>query len=113
MKTFNQYDVVVVPFPFTEKLASKRRPAIVISHPESMGEGRLILAMVTSSQHEPWPQDVLVRDIEAAGLTIPCRIRFKVFTLDCELIVRTLGHLSKQDKASVQSSLRKVFTLEK
>ena len=29
---FEAYDVVVVPFPFTDKLAVKRRPALIISN---------------------------------------------------------------------------------
>lgn len=111
MKIFKQYDVVVVPFPFTDKLASKRRPAVVLSHRDAVGQGRSILAMVTSSEHDSWPNDTLILDIETAGLTVPCRIRFKLFTVDHELIIRTLGHLSKKDQMAVQKSLHNVFNI--
>jgi mRNA interferase MazF len=30
--TYKQYDVVVVPFPFTDRTATKKRPALIISH---------------------------------------------------------------------------------
>lgn len=29
--TFNAFDVVVVPFPFTDKATTKRRPALILS----------------------------------------------------------------------------------
>jgi hypothetical protein len=29
IKTYKQLDVVIVPFPFTDRLATKRRPALV------------------------------------------------------------------------------------
>lgn len=112
MKIFKQYDVVVVPFPFTDKLASKRRPAVVLSYPDAVGQGRSILAMVTSSEHDSWPNDALILDIKTAGLTIPCRIRFKLFTVDHELIIRTLGNLSNADQVSVQKSIHNIFTLK-
>jgi hypothetical protein len=33
MPTFSQYDVVSVPFPYTDRAALERRPALVISKP--------------------------------------------------------------------------------
>jgi len=32
MQTFEKFSVVVVPFPFTDKSSSKRRPALVLSN---------------------------------------------------------------------------------
>jgi hypothetical protein len=31
IKTYKQFDVVIVPFPFTDRQAAKRRPALVVS----------------------------------------------------------------------------------
>jgi len=34
--TYDPWDVVVVPFPFTEKVGAKRRPALALSTKSSM-----------------------------------------------------------------------------
>ena len=48
--TYEPYDVVVVPFPFTDRLTSKRRPALVLPDREAFNEevGQAVLAMITS-----------------------------------------------------------------
>jgi mRNA interferase MazF len=55
---YEPFDVVVVPFPFTDRLASKRRPAVVLSRPGTIAPGQAILAMITSSTLESWASDV-------------------------------------------------------
>ncbi len=37
--TYDTFDVVVVPFPFTDRSAAKRRPALVVSRHESFSAG--------------------------------------------------------------------------
>lgn len=106
---FDQFEVVVVPFPFTDKLATKRRPAVVLSKSGTFAPGRAIMAMITSSTMEEWPLDVVLTDLNAAGLTSPCRVRFKVFTLDEEHVVRSIGKLSGRDRNAVRSSIEQAF----
>jgi mRNA interferase MazF len=57
--TFEPFDVVVVPFPFTDRASSKRRRAVVIST-QAFNEihGQLVLVMVTSAKGGDWPSDV-------------------------------------------------------
>ena len=102
---YEPFDVVVVPFPFTDREAARRRPALVVSSPEfNTAHGQSILAMVTSAGGE-WPSDVTLQDWREAGLSVPCRIRLKLFTLDDALILRKAGALSKRDAAAVTRSL--------
>jgi mRNA interferase MazF len=108
---FEPFAVVVVPFPFTDRLAEKRRPAVVLSWPGALSPGRAILAMVTSSSTETWPLDVPLLDLSAAGLTAPCLVRLKLFTLDEDQIVRSLGHLSARDAAALTRALGTAFGL--
>lgn len=99
-------DVVVVPFPFSERPGVKRRPALALSSSQFSREGHSVFAMITTKNHSPWPGDVLIRDLEAAGLQHPCIVRLKLFTLDNRLALRRLGHLGETDLASVEGSLR-------
>ena len=58
-KRFAAFDVVIVPFPYADRLAEKRRPALVISGPKLAPYGLIWVAMITSAENEPWPSDVL------------------------------------------------------
>jgi len=40
-----------------------------------------------------------------AGLHVPCKARFKLFTLDDDRIVRRLGALAPQDREGVAAAL--------
>ncbi len=104
--TFDAWDVVVVPFPFSERPGSKRRPALVLSRASFRGSGHAVLAMVTTRGHRPWPGDTELDDPGAAGLDRPCMVRLKIFTLDGRLIVRRAGSLARGDRARVRAALR-------
>ena len=101
--TCDPWDVVVVPFPFTERPGAKRRPAVVLSNREFNRHGHTILAMITTRAHRPWPGDTEIADLEASGLEVPCIIRLKLFTLDNRLVLRRLGRLSAADREGAGS----------
>ncbi|RYD81610.1 MAG: type II toxin-antitoxin system PemK/MazF family toxin, partial [Sphingomonadales bacterium] len=49
--TFERFDTVVVPFPFTDRRTTKRRPALVLSHsPFADATENVVLAMITSAK---------------------------------------------------------------
>ena len=103
--TFEPFDIVVVPFPFTDRKASKRRPALVVSSARfNEWHQQLVLAMITSTASE-WPSDVAISEWKTANLTVPSKVRFKLFTLDRTLIVRKLGTLSEADREPVKNAL--------
>ncbi|WP_096700644.1 type II toxin-antitoxin system PemK/MazF family toxin [Magnetospirillum sp. 15-1] len=103
---FEPFDVVVVPFPFTDKVGAKRRPALVVSTSAfNDRHDQVVLAMITTARQRDWPSDVHIDDWDKAGLTAPCRVRFKLFTLEQSLILRRTGSLAKKDKAAIQAAL--------
>jgi mRNA interferase MazF len=83
-KIYNQFDVVVVPFPFTDTNITKRRPALIISEQIAFNTPmqKSVLAMITTATHHPWELDVNISDLAAAGLNNPSVVRMKLFTLD-------------------------------
>jgi mRNA interferase MazF len=100
--------VVVVPFPYSERLAEKRRPAVIVSTPElATSFGLVWLAMITSADNAGWPCDVAVSDLRIAGLPAPSMIRpVKVATVDVTRIVRRIGRLPVKDARAVAAGLR-------
>lgn len=108
--TFEPWDVVVVPFPFTDKKTSKRRPALVLSAKQHFGIGHSVLAMITSQKNSDWPLDVPITDGNAAGLTALSKVRMKLFTLDNRLILRKVGALSAKDAKAVTAAFKALFS---
>jgi mRNA interferase MazF len=101
------WDVVVVPFPFTDRPSSKRRPAVVFSNRSFNQNGYTVLAMITSAEHQPWPGDTQLGDLPAAGLHVPCTVRLKLFTLDNRLLSRRIGQLSTIDRKNLTRNIEK------
>ncbi len=90
--------VVIVPFPFTDKHTTKKRPAVVINTAGYQEQTHhVLLMMITSAKQSAWAFDTPLMDLASAGLPQPCIIRQKWFTLDEQLIIREEGHLSSAD----------------
>ncbi|HKK00010.1 MAG TPA: type II toxin-antitoxin system PemK/MazF family toxin [Desulfotignum sp.] len=108
---YNPFDVVVVPFPFTDSTQRKRRPALVLSRNECFNRKieHAVLAMITSRKNEPWPLDCQITDKRQSGLTAPSVVRMKLFTLDNRFILRKIGHLSEKDQNNVKQTLSQLF----
>ena len=107
--TCDPWDVVVVPFPFTDSPASKRRPALVLSSREfNRGSGHSQMAQITKAKQSSWPGDFQIRNVEA-GLPEECIVRMKLFTIDSRLIQKRIGRLSETDQEQVSSGLRQTM----
>ncbi|MCL1491088.1 MAG: type II toxin-antitoxin system PemK/MazF family toxin [Pseudanabaena sp. Salubria-1] len=111
--TFKQFDVVIVPFPFTDTANQKRRPALVISDHLVFNAtmSRSIMAMITTASHSPWALDINIFDLPSAGLTHPSVIRMKLFTLDDVLVTKRIGALSQADREATQRSISPLFKI--
>lgn len=109
--TFERYAIVRVPFPFTDRTATKHRPALVLSDAVSFNTpaGHSVMAMITSEGNPPWPLDCSIGDLEAAGLPAPSKVRFKLFTLDHRLVRGAIGRLSAADADRVSAGLSRLM----
>lgn len=108
---FDRFTVVRVPFPFTDRNATKNRPALVLSDAARFNSpaGHSVMAMITSQGNAPWPLDCQIVDLSAAGLPAPSIVRYKLFTLDHRLVRGVLGELSVGDTASVRAGLAQLL----
>ena len=64
--------------------------------------------MITSAGGDS-PSDVAIQGWRQASLNVPCKVRFKPFTLDNALTIRKLGTLSKQDVEAMKRALGHVL----
>ncbi len=105
--TFEAFDVVVVPFPFTDRDARIRRPALVVSNGKfNQSHPAAVLAMITSAANAGWESDVPVTDLAGAGLNAESVVRMKLFTLDLVLIQRKIGALGARDRTAFEITVR-------
>lgn len=112
--TYKIFDVVVVPFPFTDQNTDKRRPALVLSDASKFNDEtqNCVMAMITSAKNPDWPLDSKIGSIKKAGLPSPSMVRMKLFTLDSRLIVRKIGGLAAKDQKKVKENLKTLMSLE-
>jgi len=105
--SFERFAVVRVPFPFTDRDATKNRPTLALSSARNFNApiGHSVLAMITSASNPPWPLDCLIEDLTSAGLPAPSKVRFKLFTLDHRLIRGQLGSLGDNDRLRLVEAL--------
>lgn len=102
--------VAIVPFPFVEQAVTKYRPSVVLSKQAfNDANGQTVLAMITTAKETSWATDIAIEDLEPAGLREPCYVRWKIFTLPNELIVRAAGRLSTRDWRATRSALKKAI----
>lgn len=107
MQNYNSFDVIRVPFPFSDKDISKTRPAIVLS--KDKGSELLVCCMVTSAKASSFELDFTVNDIPPTGLPKSSVVRVeKIFTIDKRLILNKEGQLSTLDSKMLK---RKFFEL--
>jgi len=109
----NRGDVVLVPFPFTDLSAVKRRPALVVSSDEyNRATGDVIIAQISSKlRSRPRPGDHLVGDWEAAGLLLPSLVRARITTLHTSIVIRVLGTMPEGEMTGAERGLRLALDL--
>jgi mRNA interferase MazF len=104
---FEAFDIVVVPFPYADRLAEKRRPALVISNRKLAPFGLIWVAMITSADNAPWSCDITIADLTRAGLPAPSVVRTaKIACIEPARIERRAGRLDKTTAKAVAQKLR-------
>lgn len=104
--------IVLVPFPFTDELTSKKRPVLVLNSESFHSKTGLIIgAMITSTIKSPfWPGDYEIGEWQQAGLLHPSKLRLgKIVTLDASLILKHFGYLSDPDISKIKKLFRDLF----
>jgi len=107
MQTFEQGDVIKVPFPYTDRPTRQSRPALVVSSGKLEElHGLLWVVMITSAQNRAWPNDVPVLNSEQAGLPSPSVIRVvKIATIE-ETDASKIGSLTASQLGEVKRLIK-------
>jgi len=100
-------DVILVPFPFTDQSASKKRPAVVISSAAYHRARIDLIVMPITSQIRSTTAfgEVLVPDWATAGLIKPGLVKPVITTIERSLVLRKLGRLNDATQATLKKAL--------
>lgn len=106
MAAFDAWDIVKVPFPYTDRPVRQRRPALVIAADGiQQHHGLLWVLMITSAENRGWPGDVEIADLHKAGLPAPSVIRTaKIATIEAKEADR-IGRLETESRLRVRHLL--------
>jgi mRNA interferase MazF len=102
VKEYQPGEVVLVAFPFTDRVGTKRRPALILL---DTGDEDVMVARVTGQATQAG-FDVALGEWQQAGLRLPSVVRpHKVATIEKRLVVSRLGRLTEEDWARVRAKL--------
>lgn len=110
MATFRPWDVVKVPFPYTDRPVRQRRPALVVATGDlTTAHGLLWVLMITSADNRRWESDVPVSDPDAAGLPAPSVVRCaKIATIEAKDAER-IGALPRADRRKIAGTVSRAL----
>lgn len=103
-------DIVLVPFPFTDQSAAKKRPAVVISSQAYHRAWPDLIIMAVTSQPRPIGTvgEIAIQDWQAAGLIKPSVIKPVIATVDRRLVLRRLGRLGAEDQKALKEAIEQI-----
>lgn len=113
MTAYERGDVILVPFPFSDQSAAKKRPAAVVSsdHCNSSSQDLVIMAITSQTEKSTGVGGSLIHEWEKAGLLKPSAVKPALSTIEKTLIIKKLGKLSAKDPAAMENALGKLLDL--
>jgi mRNA interferase MazF len=95
---YRKWDIVLVPFPFTDLTTTKKRPALIISPNEYNEKYDVVIAFITSKLDlEHRIGDYKIQEWKKSNLPKPSMLRMIFATIDNSIIIKKLGRLSEND----------------
>jgi len=92
--TYQPGDVLLIPFPYSDRLASKKRPVLLLTAADEMGDINCL--PITSSTHHPDGFPLRHEHFSDGQLPKESWVRTgKVYTLNTALVVGKFGTLHK------------------
>ena len=103
-------DIVLVPFPFTDQSASKKRPAVVVSSDSyNVHRPDLVLMAITSQVGARVAfGEAGITEWKKAGLLKPGIVKPILTTVETTLVLRRLGRLQVSDEKALRRAIQSI-----
>ena len=104
-------DVVLVPFPFTDQSATKKRPAVVVSSGayHRAGPDLVIMAITSQVRVARTVGELRLRQWQGAGLLKPSTVKPVITTIERALVLKRLGRLATEDQQALRSAITAIL----
>ena len=107
---YDQNDIVLIPFPYTDLTGTKLRPAIIISNNKLNHTEDRLCCLITS---KPSKEGILIKkeDYKLGELPFKSWIKpHRVFTINTRIIKKKLCKINKEFHNEIISSLNKIIS---
>ncbi len=109
MGKFVKGDVVVIPFPFSDLSASKRRPAVILA--DLPGDDFILSQITSKNVYDTFSVAVEADDMDGGSLAKTSNIRpNKLFTAEESLILYKVGALKPEKLKTAIDKVVEIFT---
>ncbi|MBS3066319.1 type II toxin-antitoxin system PemK/MazF family toxin [Candidatus Pacearchaeota archaeon] len=109
---FKQKELVLLPYPFSDQVGSKVRPAIIVSNDNfnKRCEDCVMVPLTTLIKDEPFSLIVNQDSLESGKLLKQSRVRIdKIFTIKKSLIIMQIGKINDKTLEKIKIEISKVF----
>ncbi len=109
---FQQKEIVLLPYPFSDQGGTKVRPAIIISNDtfNRRCEDCVMVPLTTVIKDEPFSLLINQDCLESGKLLKQSRIRIdKIFTIKKDIIMMKIGKVNNEMLVKIKSEIGKVF----
>lgn len=112
MTTCETWDIVLVPFPFTNLQSAKKRPALIIS-PNSFNTGPDVVILFVTSNISSFGRtgDYMIQNWQESGLPKPSMTRMKFAAIEKSIIIKKIGRITSKDQSAIRNELKNFFDL--
>jgi mRNA interferase MazF len=110
--SFEQGEIVLIPFPFTDLTTSKQRPVLVLSKTQYNKKFKDFISCGITSNIKDVECSVLIdqEDLISGFLPVPSMIKVdKIFTLEKSLAIKSIGKIKPEIWKKVRDELFKLF----
>ena len=109
---FQQKELVLLPYPFSNQTGSKVRPAIIVSNDNfnKRCEDCVMIPLTTIIKDEPFSLIVNQDSLESGKLLKQSRVRIdKLFTIKKNLIIIKIGKINDKTFDKIKAEINRVF----
>jgi mRNA interferase MazF len=104
MPSYSKNEDILVQYPFSNLSGSKVRPAVVVNTAHTSQD--VIIVPLTSKVSPLLAGEFVLADWKAAGLNVASAAKRGLYTVQQNLVIKSVGSLSAPDARSLDTSLR-------